>query len=113
MTTNVCVHLNNIPINVQPRVSGLPPDVGTCGRDLLPFRHKSFTKIQQQCWVIGSGSQSAFQFIPKVWDEVEIRTLCRPVKFFPANWENNFFMELALYTGALSCRNRKETNTIC
>ena len=28
------------------------------------------------------GSQSAFQFIPKVFDGVEVRVLCRPVKFF-------------------------------
>ena len=28
------------------------------------------------------GSQSAFQFIPKVFNGVEFRALCRPVKFF-------------------------------
>ena len=33
-------------------------------------------------WVIRPGLQSAFQFIPKVFDGVEVRALCRPVKFF-------------------------------
>jgi hypothetical protein len=28
------------------------------------------------------GSQSAFQFIPMVFDGVEVGALCRPVKFF-------------------------------
>ena len=32
--------------------------------------------------MIRSGSQSAFQFIPTVFDGVEFRVLCRPVKFF-------------------------------
>jgi hypothetical protein len=32
--------------------------------------------------VIRPGPQSAFQFIPKVFDVVEVRALYRPVKFF-------------------------------
>ena len=35
--------------------------------------------------VISPGSQSAFQFIPKVFDVVEVRALCRPVKFLHTN----------------------------
>ena len=31
---------------------------------------------------IRPGSQMPFQFIPKVFDGVEVRALCRPVKFF-------------------------------
>ena len=36
------------------------------------------------------GSQSAFQFIPKVFDVVEVRVLCRPVKFFLADLDKPF-----------------------
>lgn len=32
--------------------------------------------------MIRSGPQSEFQFIPKVPDRVEVRTLCKPAKFF-------------------------------
>ena len=36
------------------------------------------------------GSQSAFQFIPKVFDWVEVRALCRPVKFFHSYLDKPF-----------------------
>jgi hypothetical protein len=36
------------------------------------------------------GLQSAFQFIPKVFDGVEVRALCRPVKFFHTNLNQSF-----------------------
>ncbi len=48
-------------------------------RDLLPFSHKSICEVRHWCWAIRPGS---FQFIPKVFDGVEVRALCRPVKFF-------------------------------
>ena len=31
-----------------------------------------------------------FQFIPKVFDGVEVRTLCRPIKFFYTNLDKPF-----------------------
>ena len=34
--------------------------------------------------------QSAFQFIPKVFDGVEVRALCRPVKFFYTDLDKPF-----------------------
>jgi hypothetical protein len=37
-------------------------------------------------WAIRTDLQSAFQFIPKVFDGVEVRNLCRPVKFFQIWW---------------------------
>jgi hypothetical protein len=36
------------------------------------------------------GSQSAFQFIPKMFDGVETRALCRPVKFFHTDLDKPF-----------------------
>jgi hypothetical protein len=36
------------------------------------------------------GSKSAFQLIPKVYDGVEVRALCRPVKFFHTNLDKPF-----------------------
>lgn len=33
-------------------------------------------------WAIRPGSQLAFHFIIRVLDGVEVRALCRPVKFF-------------------------------
>ena len=33
---------------------------------------------------------SAFQFIPKTFDEVEVRALCRPVTFFHTDLKNTF-----------------------
>ena len=40
--------------------------------------------------MIRSGSQSAFQFIPNVFDGVEVRALCRPVKFFHTDLNKPF-----------------------
>jgi hypothetical protein len=40
--------------------------------------------------VIRSGSQSEFKFIPKVFDGVEVRALCRPVKFFHTDLDKSF-----------------------
>ena len=42
----------------------------------------SISEVGHWCWAFRPGSQSAFQFIPKVFDGVEVRALCRPVKFF-------------------------------
>ena len=36
------------------------------------------------------GSQSAFQFLPKVFDGVEVRALCRPGKFFHTEFDKAF-----------------------
>ena len=40
--------------------------------------------------VISPGSQSEFHFIPKVFDGVEVRALCRPVKFFHTDLDKSF-----------------------
>ena len=39
---------------------------------------------------IRPGSQSAFQFISKVFDGVEVWALCRPVKFFHTDLDKPF-----------------------
>ena len=39
---------------------------------------------------IRPGSQPAFQFIPKVFDGVEVRALCRPVNFFHTDLDKLF-----------------------
>jgi hypothetical protein len=36
------------------------------------------------------GPQSTFQFIPKVFEWVEVRALCKPVKFFHTDLEKPF-----------------------
>ena len=40
--------------------------------------------------MIRPGPQSAFQFIPKMFDGVEVRALCRPVKFFHTDLDKFF-----------------------
>ncbi|KAK6322617.1 hypothetical protein J4Q44_G00074090 [Coregonus suidteri] len=64
-------------------------------------------RLSTRCWNIAPGtralvrsgtdagairpsSQSAFQFIPKVFDGVEVRALCRPVKFFHTDLDKPF-----------------------
>ena len=49
----------------------------------------SFSEVRD-CWVIRPGSQSAIQLIPKVFDGVEVRALCRPVKFFHTDLDKPF-----------------------
>lgn len=49
-------------------------------RDFLPVRHKSISEVRHWCWVMCLGSQSAFQFIPKVFGELYIWALCGIVK---------------------------------
>jgi hypothetical protein len=53
-----------------------------CCGDLLPFSHKRLVRLGTDVGPIRPSSQLAFQFISKVFDGVEVRALCRPVKFF-------------------------------
>lgn len=64
-----------------------------CG-DLLPFTQKSTGKVELRCWMKRPGSQSAFQFIPKVLDGAEDRT----PGFAKPNSENIFSFDPALCT---------------
>ena len=61
------------------------------------------------------GSQSPLLFIPNVFCWVEARTICRPVKFINTKLSRLMtpFMDLALCTGAHSCRNRKGPSPNC
>ena len=52
-----------------------------CCGDLLPFSHKNISEVEP-------GSQSAFQFIPKVFNGVKVRALCRPIKLFHTDLNN-------------------------
>jgi hypothetical protein len=61
-----------------------------CCGDLLPFSNKSISEVGHWCWAIRPSSQSAFQFIQKVFDGVEVRALCRPVKFFHVDFDKPF-----------------------
>ena len=40
--------------------------------------------------MIRPGSQSAFQFIPKVFNKVKVRVMCRRVKFFHTDLHKPF-----------------------
>ena len=51
--------------------------------------------------MIRSGSQSAFQFIPKVFDGVEVRALYRPVKFFHTDLDKPFMYGLRFVHGGI------------
>jgi hypothetical protein len=57
---------------------------------MLPFSHKRISKVGHRCWVIRPDSQSVFQFIPKVFDVVEVRAMCRSVKFFHTEFDKPF-----------------------
>ena len=50
----------------------------------------SISEVRHWCWAIRPGSHSAFQFIPKVFDGVEVRSLCRSVKFFHSGLNKPF-----------------------
>lgn len=50
------------------------------------------SQVGDWCWGIRSGSESAFQFILKVFDGVEVSALCRAVNFSTLNWEKHLFM---------------------
>ena len=63
-----------------------------CCGDLLPFSHKSICEVGHGCWAIKAGSQSTFQFIPKMFDGVEVRAMCRPVKFFHNDLDKSFLI---------------------
>lgn len=75
--------------------------------NLAAFSHKSVSEAQHRCWLMRSGSQS-LQFTPKVLNEVEVRTVCRPVKFSPPNF--------SLWTWLCAwghCYIKTESNTNC
>ena len=61
-----------------------------CCGDLLPFSRKSISEVGHGCRAIRPGSQSTFQFMPKVFDGVEVKALCRPVKFFHTDLNKPF-----------------------
>uniref|UniRef100_A0A674DXE6 Signal transducing adaptor molecule (SH3 domain and ITAM motif) 2 n=1 Tax=Salmo trutta TaxID=8032 RepID=A0A674DXE6_SALTR len=52
-----------------------------------PF-YTAYSKLQSQQQP--PGSQLTFQFIPKVFNGVKVRTLCRPVKFFHTDLDKPF-----------------------
>ena len=86
-----------------------------CCGDLLPISHKSISGVGHWCWAIRPGSQSAFQFIPKVINVVEIRAMCKPIMFFHTDLEKNPFLYGPhwRWTGAFSCWNRKGPSPNC
>ena len=60
-----------------------------CG-ELLHSATRALVRSGTDVGAIRPGSQSAFQFFPKVFDCVEVRALCRPVKFFHTDLDKPF-----------------------
>ena len=68
-------------------------------------------RLSTRCWNIAERTcfralmlgDSAFKFIPKVFDWVEVRALCRPVKFFHTDLDKPFLYGLRFVHGGLSC----------
>jgi hypothetical protein len=65
----------------------------------------------EHCW--GYLLQSVFQFIPKVFDGVEVGTLCRKSCPSTSISTNHFCMDLTLCKGALLRWNRKGPSPNC
>ena len=84
-----------------------------CCGDLLPFSHISISEVGHCCWAIWPGSQSAFQFIPKVFDGVEVRALCRSVKLIHTDLDKPFLNGPRFEQWALWCWNRKGPSPNC
>ena len=72
-----------------------------CCRDLLPFSHKSISEVRHLFWAIRPGSQSEFQLISKVFDEVEVRALYRPVKVFHTDLDKPFLYATRFVHGGI------------
>lgn len=51
-----------------------------CGNG-CPFSHKSISEVGHWCQVKMLAAQFEFHFLPKVFNRVEVRALCRPLKF--------------------------------
>lgn len=48
-------------------------------------------EVTHWCQVRSPGTQSAYQFLPKVFGGVELRALCKPLKFSQANHGKPYF----------------------
>lgn len=72
---------------------------------LLPVRHKCINEIQHWCLVMKPVLQSAFKFILKVLDGVDVRALCTPARLFHTTLGKLLYnsMDLVLCMWALSC----------
>uniref|UniRef100_A0A0E9SA37 Uncharacterized protein n=1 Tax=Anguilla anguilla TaxID=7936 RepID=A0A0E9SA37_ANGAN len=71
-------------------------------RDLFPFSQESISEVGTDR-AIGPGSQLGSQLIPVVLDGVEVRALCRPVKFFHTDLDKTISMLTSQHDrGALS-----------
>ena len=80
---------------------------------MLPFSHNSISEVGHWCWGIRPGSQSALQFIPKVFDGVEVSALCRPVKFFHTDLNKPFLYGPRFVHGGVVMLNRKRPSQNC
>ncbi len=61
--------------------------------------------------MIRSGSQLPFQFIPKVLGGVEVRDLCRPVKFFQTKLGKPFLNGPGFVRGIVMLKGDKHNTT--
>lgn len=60
----------------------------------ISVARRSFDRVRHRCWARKPGSQSQFQFTPKVFDRIVWASQDLP------NSTNHVFMDLALCTGA-------------
>ena len=84
-----------------------------CCGDLIPIQPKEH-EVGHWCWAIRPGSQSAFQFIPKVFNEVEVRALCRPVKFFHTDLDKPFlYGHCSMHRGIVMLKQERAFPNCC
>ena len=79
-----------------------------CCGDLLSIQPRALVRLGTN---VRPRSQSAFQFLPKVFDIVEVRALCRPLKFFHTDLNKTFLCGTRFVHGA--CWNRKRLSPTC
>lgn len=109
----ICCHIS---IRSSGKASRKILDAGC--RDLLSFSHKSISGVGHWCWTIRPGSQSVFQFIPKVLNGRGWGQGSAPASQVPPHQTENlffifFFMDLALCTGELAMLKQLQANCCC
>ena len=86
------IHMELVPpfavITGSTLLGNFPLDVGTLLRGLASIQPQALARSGTDLGRLGS--QSAFQFIPKVFDGFEVRALCRSVKFFQNDLDKPF-----------------------
>lgn len=92
-------------------VSDFPPDFWTWLHGFAPIQpQENYSEVGH----LGLTHCREFYFIPNVLEGVEVRALCRPLKFSPKpNWEYCFLMDLALCLGHCHVETGKGSSPNC